>query len=520
MCAVTGVVTASGSAVGLAWLEAVARVLTVAVPIARGPLRAAAAAVRALRRAAGRRGLRLVPHHAGERRGRDALQHRAASSGWVFEPLLIYLLLAFPTGRLDSRLDRALVWIAVVLVLVLYLPTALLVERYPVPSPVDDAATPAVPANAFMVSGSEPAVIEDLVRPLREILTIALFAAVAVRLAQRIRGATPPHAPRARARAGRRVLSLRGLRRRPPRAAARARRPASSTSSVWLLALAVPLMAVAFLVGPRALVAVHRRSTQRLAARLRAHPTPEDLRARARRGVRRSVADDRVLARRRRGALGRRGRAPARSAGGRARSRRDGDRRRRPPGRGDRPRRRAARTTARSSTRRRRYALMTLDNHRLSAQTSSLLRAVRESRARIQAAADDERRRIERDLHDGAQQRLVALRIKLELAAERTGDGHGNGAEGAAVLRGLGGDVEDGARGGPLAGARHLSRVARRPRARRGAARGGAAQPASDHGPRGRRPPPLARDRERRLLLLPGGAAERGQARARARAPR
>ena len=69
------------------------------------------------------------------------------------------------------------------------------------------------------------------------------------------------------------------------------------------------------------------------------------------------------------------------------------------------------------------YALMTLDNHRLSAQTSSLLRAVRESRARIQAAADDERRRIERDLHDGAQQRLVALRIKLELAAERTGDG-------------------------------------------------------------------------------------------------
>ena len=69
------------------------------------------------------------------------------------------------------------------------------------------------------------------------------------------------------------------------------------------------------------------------------------------------------------------------------------------------------------------YAVMTLENYRLSAQTSSLLRAVRESRSRIQAAADDERRRIERDLHDGAQQRLVALRIKLELAAERTGEG-------------------------------------------------------------------------------------------------
>ena len=40
----------------------------------------------------------------------------------------------------------------------------------------------------------------------------------------------------------------------------------------------------------------------------------------------------------------------------------------------------------------------------------------------MRAAADDERRRIERDLHDGAQQRLVALAINLEIAAERAGD--------------------------------------------------------------------------------------------------
>ena len=84
------------------------------------------------------------------------------------------------------------------------------------------------------------------------------------------------------------------------------------------------------------------------------------------------------------------------------------------------------------------YALMTLDNHRLSVQTTALVREVRESRARIQSSADDERRRIEHDLHDGAQQRLVALRIKLELAAERAGD---NG--GAAELSGLGNDVEE-----------------------------------------------------------------------------
>jgi signal transduction histidine kinase len=40
------------------------------------------------------------------------------------------------------------------------------------------------------------------------------------------------------------------------------------------------------------------------------------------------------------------------------------------------------------------------------------------SRARIVAAADDTRRRIERDLHDGAQQRLVSLGLRLRLAEE------------------------------------------------------------------------------------------------------
>jgi signal transduction histidine kinase len=40
------------------------------------------------------------------------------------------------------------------------------------------------------------------------------------------------------------------------------------------------------------------------------------------------------------------------------------------------------------------------------------------SRARIVAASDDTRRRIERDLHDGAQQRLVALALRLRMAAE------------------------------------------------------------------------------------------------------
>ena len=65
------------------------------------------------------------------------------------------------------------------------------------------------------------------------------------------------------------------------------------------------------------------------------------------------------------------------------------------------------------------YALVVLENERLVTDLRSSLGELAESRARVVAVADRERRRIERDLHDGAQQRLVGLRIQLELAAQR-----------------------------------------------------------------------------------------------------
>jgi signal transduction histidine kinase len=55
----------------------------------------------------------------------------------------------------------------------------------------------------------------------------------------------------------------------------------------------------------------------------------------------------------------------------------------------------------------------------LAAEREALSRSVQASRKRIVVAADEERRRLERDLHDGAQQRLVALAAHLGLAAER-----------------------------------------------------------------------------------------------------
>ncbi len=66
-------------------------------------------------------------------------------------------------------------------------------------------------------------------------------------------------------------------------------------------------------------------------------------------------------------------------------------------------------------------ARLALVNARLHAEVRAQLDTVKESRARIVTAADEERRRIERDLHDGAQQRLVALALELRSAQRQLG---------------------------------------------------------------------------------------------------
>jgi signal transduction histidine kinase len=67
-------------------------------------------------------------------------------------------------------------------------------------------------------------------------------------------------------------------------------------------------------------------------------------------------------------------------------------------------------------------ARLALENARLQADLRAQLAMVQDSRVRIVTAADEERRRIERDLHDGAQQRLVALALQLR-SAQRQRDG-------------------------------------------------------------------------------------------------
>ena len=70
-------------------------------------------------------------------------------------------------------------------------------------------------------------------------------------------------------------------------------------------------------------------------------------------------------------------------------------------------------------------AMLVVENRRLQQHLVDSVQALRASQQRLVTASSSERRKIERDLHDGVQQTLVALRIHLELAQGLTEEGSG-----------------------------------------------------------------------------------------------
>jgi signal transduction histidine kinase len=77
---------------------------------------------------------------------------------------------------------------------------------------------------------------------------------------------------------------------------------------------------------------------------------------------------------------------------------------------------------------------LALKNERLTAELSQRLEELTVSRQRLVTAQDTERRRIERNLHDGAQQELIALKLKLVVAQDMAGSDPQQTQE---MLRGL-----------------------------------------------------------------------------------
>ncbi|MGH2838899.1 MAG: sensor histidine kinase [Thermoleophilaceae bacterium] len=356
-------------------------------------------------------------------------------SAWVVEIGLVWLILSFPSGRLTDRVDRMLVQATAALVAVLYVPTALLADAYSTPAPYT-SCTDGCPDNAFFAFSSEPAIVDGFFVPVREVLTLVIFLAVTARIAQRVADASP-----LMRRTLTPVLLVAGV---------RVLLVAIGTGGRWVdpdstfaeasslvIALALPAMAAAFFIGlfQRRLYAAD--ALQQLATQITGRSTPEEMRAALAAALqdpslkiiyRVSSGRDRWV-----DAAGNTVEPPAPRSGLALSEIRDGNRI--VAG--------IVHDAALSGQREfiqavSSYALVALENRRLTAKVELSLREVRKSRARILASADRERRRLERDLHDGAQQRLVALRIQIELAEELVAR---DPERGIAKLHALGEDV-------------------------------------------------------------------------------
>ena len=336
-------------------------------------------------------------------------------ASWLAEVAIAYAVLAFPTGRLEASADRRLIAFSTGMVAALYLLTAPLVARYPVPFPWGSCVS-GCPRNAFMVVHHQPAFIDGLVVPLRSGLTVLVFVSVAVRLGARLRASTTlmrrAVAPVLAASSVRMLLFALavGIREVAPRSPL-------TTATMWTLAAMLPAIALAFLFGLVLWRMYVTTAIQAVHARLHGIPGPQQARdalAQAfedrelqigswlTKGQRWITPDGDPLA------------APAAGSGRHLTEVAD----------------RGAQTVAilhDAALRDERafldvassLAAMAFAIDQLTSRTAVILRELTASRARIAAAADSERRRIERDLHDGAQQRLVGLSIQLELAADQ-----------------------------------------------------------------------------------------------------
>jgi signal transduction histidine kinase len=336
--------------------------------------------------------------------------------GWLVEPFLIYLMLAFPSGRLTSRTERKLIVAIASLVAVFYLPTMLVVDSFPTPSQWSSCDTNC-PGNAFMLLDSEPGFVDALVVPFREAATMLLLAGVLALLAVRIRRGTPlmritlvPVITAAMLHALALIAVL----------VTRRAAPGAHVTEVLtqIVALSVAGVAVGFMVGMWGLRVYENRGLRRLAAGLAEHPPSLTMQETSELLSGSMDPSLQILQR------------PRDQPGGWVDT--DGKPSALPLADSSR-----CVTEIRSGKRvvavvhdvalqndatflhvARSSVLKALDDERHTAELRGALRELRESRARIMSSADRERQRIERDLHDGAQQSLVALRIRLELASE------------------------------------------------------------------------------------------------------
>ena len=157
-------------------------------------------------------------------------------------------------------------------------------------------------------------------------------------------------------------------------------------------------------------------------------------------------------------------------------------------------------------------AALAIENARLEVELRARLAALRASRARLVEAGDAERRRLGRDLHDGAQQRLVALMIELQLARERFESDPAGARE---LVDSAFANAQEAVGRAARPGRRDPSRRALAARARCGAGVAGQPLPGAGRVRERARGAAAERRRDRRVLRRRRGADERHQVRGR-----
>jgi signal transduction histidine kinase len=430
----TIIVAGSGTTDSDEWLEqAVLETLTIGLPIAAGLY--ATCFERTLRFGVLLIGAGFVWALTALAESSESLPYSIGRvAAWLIFPALVYLALAYPEGRLTPGIDRRLFGGVALVVGVLYVGSALFVEAYPLDTPWA-ACTTDCPPNAFFVLDTQPAFIDDVITPLREGLGVVLLAGVSLSLVRRFRGAAPLRRQTIGPLMVMSIASTAGLavffvvRRVDPGSQA-----VTTIAQVW--SLTVPGVAAAFLIG-----LVRRRiMVGHVLARISLGLSPLD--PRELRDTLADALDDagvEVL-------------TPAEQPGswrdteGRITSASPADGHHvmttiedtegiaaalvhDPALREDEELLDAVRS----------LVLATLEHQRVTGRLVASLTELEDSRKRIATAADLERSRIERDLHDGAQQRLIGLRIKLSLAEEL---GQSDPAAGVEAVHELGIEVD------------------------------------------------------------------------------
>ncbi len=338
---------------------------------------------------------------------------------WVTETVIIFLILSFPSGRLKTIPERVLVGGLVVFTAVLFAPVALIAESFPPPAAAASCGMDC-PANAFFVLSSEPDFVEGWIRPIRQHLATSVYVGTIVLLLLRMRAASylmrKTLAPVTVVAIARclcwllLVIVMRDL------GLFTAGRPVFT----WIFILALPAIALAFLIGVLRRRLYAGAALQRLARRLRDDPNVDMPVA-----IGEAIADPSLEVAYWTPGL----RGPWVDENGRSVTLPGKDSARSPTEVRGQDGPVALLIHDRALDDQEEFlravgsiAAASLENRRLAAQVDASLEELHESRARIQAAADAERQRMERDLHDGAQQRLVALRVRVELAGELMGE--------------------------------------------------------------------------------------------------